>query len=429
MPTTSEETKETLATAVSGKPLRVVILNQYYVPDVASTGYLLSELAEYLTLNGAEVSVITCHPSYGPRETWRETPRFAIENGIRVTRMWTTRFSKNSLIGRTCNSLTFLMQLTIRLLLRRNRDEVFLYTTNPPYLGMIGAFVRFFRRHPYAVLLHDSYPQLAVWVGTIRANGFIERVWHRINRMIYHRAQQTIVLCRAAKELVCEAYDVEPDRVHNIPNWADGEKLFPIDKKDSGLAHECGLVEPFTLLYSGNLGLYYEFETLLGAADLLRNESFRLVFVGSGGKRDWLKREIERRDLANTLLLGYQPFERLNASLNACDASLVTIASGIEGNSFPSKLYSSLAVGKPIIALSESKSELRSVVENNDVGFWFELGDAEGLAVRVREMILAPDRCRDQGRNARQLFEERYTIDAAGAQYAEVLKMVAMESR
>jgi glycosyltransferase involved in cell wall biosynthesis len=404
--------------------MRVVILNQYYVPDVASTGYLLSELAAYLAGTGAEVSVITCQPSYGPPETWRACPRFAIEQGIRVTRMWTTRFSKDSIVGRTCNSLTFLVQLAIRLLFRRNRGEVFLYTTNPPYLGMIGAFVRSFRRHSYAVLLHDSYPQLAVWVGKIGAGGIIDRLWHRLNHVIYHRAEQTIVLCAAAKRLVCDRYGVDPERVHIIPNWADGEKLFPVEKADSEIAHANELVEPFTLLYSGNLGLYYDFETILDAAERLKDENFRLVLVGSGGKKEWIAREIKRRDLRNTLLLGYQPFEQLNASLNACDASLVTIARDIEGISFPSKLYSSLAVGKPIIALSEADSELRGLVDKYRVGYWFEVGDDGRLTDCLRDMMANPDRNREQGRNARRLFEERYTIEAAGHRYAGVLGLV-----
>ncbi|MHC4422266.1 MAG: glycosyltransferase, partial [Planctomycetota bacterium] len=140
--------------------LRVVILNQYYVPDVASTGQLLSELADYLVRDGARVNVITTQPSYGPPATRQRCPRVVEENGMRVVRMWSTRFTKDSPVGRTINSLTFLVQLTARLLFRMRRGEVFLYTTNPPYLGVIGGIISVFRKHPYVVLLHDSYPQL-----------------------------------------------------------------------------------------------------------------------------------------------------------------------------------------------------------------------------------------------------------------------------
>jgi glycosyltransferase involved in cell wall biosynthesis len=403
--------------------LRVVILNQYYVPDVASTGHLLHELAVDLVNRGIEVSVITSRPSYGPKETWQPCPRREIEHGVDVTRMITTRFSKDRMVGRVLNSITFLAPLAMKMMFRRRRGEVFLYTTNPPYLGVIGWLVSRLRRHPYVVLLHDSYPQLAVWVGKIRGGGLIDRLWHRFNRFIYSRAKETIVLCEAAKRLVCETYHIDPTRVHVVPNWADADKLQPKPKASSTFAAKHGLVEPFTVLYSGNLGLYYEFDTILNAAEQLKGDNFRLVFVGSGGKRGYIEEQIRTRQLTNTLLLPYQAFHQLGDSLNACDASLVTIAKGIEGISFPSKLYTSLAVGKPILALSEEWSELRQVVKEHDVGHWFALGDADGLAACIRRMMADPQRCEQQGRNARSLMERNYTIRAAGERYASVLRM------
>lgn len=408
-----------------GGDLRVVILNQYYVPDVASTGHLLHELAEELTRLGASVRVTTSMPSYGPPESWQPAARREIDNGVRVTRMRTTRFSKDRLAGRLINSVTFLVPLTLRVLFRRNRGEVFLYTTNPPYLGIIGAMVSLFRRHRYVVLLHDSYPQLATWVGKLRPGGLLEKIWHRMNRWIYGRAEQTIVLCEAAKRLVCDTYDVEEKLVHVVPNWADRDKLQVRAKQDSNFAREHGLIEPFTIMYSGNLGLYYEFDTILNAAKRLEGEPFRLVFVGAGGRREYIRKRIAELGLGNTLLLPYQPFETLNDSLSACDASLVTIAEGIEGISFPSKLYSSLATGRPIVALSEEWSELRSVVQDHEVGRWVALGDDEGLARIIREMMAAPDRCAEMGRNARALFERKYTVEASAKRYKDVLELAS----
>lgn len=405
--------------------LRVVILNQYYVPDVASTGHLLSELAEYLVQNGADVTVIASQPSYGPRETWTKCPRHAVEDGVRVTRMWTTRFPKDNIVGRTINSVTFLLQLTMRVLFRRHRGEVFLYTTNPPYLGTIGALISMFRKHPYVFLLHDSYPQLPVLIGTIRKGGVIEKLWHACNRFMYRRADQSIVLCKAAKRLVCETYKVEPERVHIVHNWADPNELKPKPKKDNPFAIEHGLVEPFTVLYSGNLGLYYEFETILAAADLLRHENFKLVFIGAGGRKEWISQQVKRRNLTNTLLLPYQPFERLPDSLTACDASLVTIQKDVEGISYPSKLYASLSIGKPILAISERGSELYDQVVPTGAGVWFELGDAEGLANGIRELMENPARAEEMGRRARELFEREYTRDASAEKYASVFKLAA----
>ncbi|MBK7403453.1 MAG: glycosyltransferase family 4 protein [Phycisphaerales bacterium] len=410
------------ARANNSKP-RLVILNQYYVPDVASTGHLLHELAAELASQGWDVSVITSRPSYGPRESWQPAPRKEVLDGVRVHRMWTTRFSKDNLLGRACNYLTFFGQLFLRMLFGSNRNVVYLYTTNPPFLGVIGAFVSIFRRHTYVKLLHDAYPQLAVWVGTIRKDGLAERVWHWINKLAYGRATHNIVLCKAAKRLVADTYGIAESRIHVIPNWADEKKLIPKPKPICEFAKSNELVGAFTVLYSGNLGLYYEFDTILGAAERLKDENFRLVFVGSGGRKGWITEQIKKRGLINTRILPYQPFEKLNDSLNSCDASLVTIASGIEGISFPSKLYSSLAVGKPILALSEEDSELRELVRNHDLGVWAALGDADALADGIRGLIADPQRALRQGENCRNLFLQRYTRSVAAKSYGDVFKL------
>jgi hypothetical protein len=173
--------------AAKEQGVKVVILNQYYAPDVASTGHLLYELANDLSTNGEKVHVITCRPSYGPPETWQPCPRNEKSpSGVSVHRMLATRFSKDNLLGRIINSITFLLPLAARMLFRLQRNEVFLYTTNPPYLGIVGTMVGLFRRHRYVVLLHDAYPQMVVWVGKIRKDGFIDRVWHPSKRSMNH---------------------------------------------------------------------------------------------------------------------------------------------------------------------------------------------------------------------------------------------------
>ncbi|MBS0190849.1 MAG: glycosyltransferase family 4 protein [Planctomycetes bacterium] len=408
----------------SNKP-RVLILNQFYVPDVASTGHLLHELATDLVRRGFFVEVDTSRPCYGPRETWQPVELREWRDGVYVRRLITTRFSKDRLPGRILNFLTFMVPLTLRMLFLSRADTVHLYTTNPPFLGIIGALVSMVRRHRYVKLLHDAYPEMAVWVGTIRKRGVIERVWHLVNKLIYRRAEHTIVLCESAKRLVVSNYGIDPSRVHVIYNWADARELTAKPKSESNFARTHGLIEPFTVMYSGNLGLYYDFETLLGAAERLKNENFRLVLVGAGGRKTWIEEQIAKRGLKNTIVLPYQPFEKLPDSLTACDASLVTIAKGVEGISFPSKLYSSLAVGRPIIAISEERSELRELVDEHDVGMWFKVGDAQGLAEGIRALMSDPGMTQRKGRNARALFERDFTLEAAGEKYAKVLLAAA----
>lgn len=402
---------------------KLVILCQYYVPDVASTGHLLHELGAELVKLGFEVEVLTGRPSYGPPETWQDCPLRETIDGVKIRRLRVARFDKNNVLGRAFNYLTFVVPLTLRVLFGSRRDTVYLYSTNPPFLGTLGWFVSLFRKHHYVALLHDAHPQLGVWVGTFKKGSLIERVWMAMNRRKYRRAREAIVLCSAAKELVADTYPIGPERIHVIPNWADGSELFPKPKAESQIARANGLLDDFVLLYSGNLGMYYDFDTMLGAAKLLDGEPFRLVLIGNGGKRAQIEEQIKAQGLTNVTMLPYQPFEMLNDSFNACDASLVSIAQGIEGISFPSKLYTSLAVGKAIVALSEDRSELREIVEGGDCGIWSALGDSQGLADKLRDLIHDKEKSRSMGQRAREVFERGYTRQVCASKYAEVFRL------
>jgi glycosyltransferase involved in cell wall biosynthesis len=340
--------------------------------------------------------------------------------------MRTTRFRKDSLLGRASNSVTFLFPLGVRMLFARSKGRVFMYTSNPPFLGIIGGVVSLLRRHDYVVLLHDSYPHLAVLVGKIGKGSLIERAWHVMNRLFYRRARQTIVLCDRAKQLVVREYGVSPDRVQVIHNWADPKLLRPLPKQSCEFARRHGYDAKFTLLYSGNLGLYYEFDTLLEAADRLRDDpDFRLVLVGAGGRKAYIERRVAELGLPNVDVHQYQPFEALNDSLNSCDASLVTIAEGVEGISFPSKFYSSLAVGKPVLALSEDSSELRRMVTETGSGLWSRIGDVDALLKNIHALRSDPARAAAMGVAARKAMETRFTIQAATREYLRVVDLAA----
>jgi glycosyltransferase involved in cell wall biosynthesis len=215
--------------------------------------------------------------------------------------------------------------------------------------------------------------------------------------------------------------------VQVIHNWADPKLLFPVPKAECAFARQHGYDRRYTLLYSGNLGLYYEFDTLLEAASRLRDDpDFRLVFVGAGGRRAYIERRIAELGLRSVEMHQYQPFEALNDSLNSCDASLVTIAKGVEGISFPSKFYSSLAVGKPVLALSEAGSELRDMVRDSGGGLWSPIGDVDALVANILALRADKARAEAMGRAARAAMERRYTIQAAAQQYLRVVDMAAL---
>jgi glycosyltransferase involved in cell wall biosynthesis len=184
----------------------------------------------------------------------------------------------------------------------------------------------------------------------------------------------------------------------------------------------------FTILYSGNLGLYYEFDTMLEVARRMSNDpNFQLVFVGAGGRKAYIEERIKELGLKNVDVHQYQPFAGLNDSLNSCDASLVTIAKGVEGISFPSKFYSSLAVGKPVLALSEPGSELQRMVDRGKSGLWCEIGDADALVANIEILRNNPSTAAKMGQAARADMETRFTLHAAAQEYLRVVDIAAAQ--
>ncbi len=126
-------------------------------------------------------------------------------------------------------------------------------------------------------------------------------------------------------------------------------------------------------------------------------------------------------------MLPYTPQEQFNDALCGCDALLVTIAKGIDGISFPSKLYTCLSVGRPIIAFSTPHSELRPIIEQNNIGAWFEISDSDGFVAYVRSLMQNPSEAKESGKRARDLLETKYTIEKSGQAYFDVLKLANSE--
>jgi glycosyltransferase involved in cell wall biosynthesis len=214
--------------------------------------------------------------------------------------------------------------------------------------------------------------------------------------------------------------------VRIIHNWADESVIRPLAKESNPFAREHGLVEPFVVLYSGNLGLSHCLEPVIDAAERMQDRNLVFLFIGDGGKRS--KLEARARGLRNVRFLPYQPREMLPFSLTCSDVSLVALERGIEGLSMPSKLYAILASGRPVIGFVEPGREVARIVADASCGSTVEPGDAAAL-VRVLETYMADrERCAREGANGRAWFERHYSRARACREYVDVLESMRRES-
>jgi glycosyltransferase involved in cell wall biosynthesis len=401
------------------KEPKITILSQYFYPDVASTGQLMTELALGLKERGCDVRVITGQLSYYKKG---KLPAGEDYGGVSIKRVWHTRWDKNKKIGRALNSITFFIFSFFAVSFSRNVP--LLIVSNPPFLPLVGTLLKAFRGQKYIFLVHDVYPEIAVKLDYLSERGLITRLWKWANKAIYARADFIVVLGEyMEKEVRKKLRDTGKTQV--IHNWADKDFIVPIKKEENSFCKKYGLENKLTVLYSGNIGLSHDLETVILAANGLRdNMDIIFVFIGEGGKKAKLVKMAEDFKLENILFLPYQPQENLPESLTCGDIAVVSLKKGIEGLGVPSKLYTYLAAGQAIAGIVGEKSEITDMIKKCNCGFRVNQGDFEGLIKLLKRLYGDQKLLNETKGNARKCFEENFDKEMAVDKYFEIVREI-----
>lgn len=395
------------------------ILTQFFPPDFAATGQLIEELSRNLQPEGLSVQVFTGQPGYAFSRS--QAPAIERSHQLLVRRSRTAQLFPNRIRGKALNGLMFVLRSALYLLRSRNRGDLLMLTTAPPFLPILGFLANWLFGIPYICLLYDLYPDVAVELNIKPANHWIVRAWDAVNRRVWKRATRIIVLSSSMKARIVAKCPEVADKIAIIHSWADPSLITPIPKHENWFAQEHDLVDKFVVLYSGNMGRCHDIETIVAAAQELRDDPVQFLVIGSGAQRDQLIEKLDRLNLDNFKLLPYQDKADLPFSLTACDLSLVSVKPGMEGIVAPSKLYSALAASRPIAAICEEHSYLRSMLDEAECGACFSNGDGIGLANFIRSLAANPKLVEQMGRSGRRYMKARFTPEIIARQYANVV--------
>ncbi len=397
---------------------RVLLVNQYFWPDIAATAQLLSDLAEDLAATGAEVRAVAGRGSYAgngaaplpPRERWQ---------GIEIVRPWSTRLGRGNGVARMGDALSFLASAAGVVLFGPRADVVVCLST-PPMVGLLGLLASL-RGARFVYKVEDLYPDIAVALGKLRHSSWMGVMLSRVSSVVLKRADLCIAL---DDDLASSLRRRGARRIDVIPNWADGAAIRPDDEGGEQLRRDLGLADRFVVLYSGNHGLAHRFDAVLEAAERLagREQEIGFLFVGDGPRRKEVVRAAAR--LSNFRLLPYQPRERLGALYAAGDLHLVSLRDEVSGLMVPSKYAAALAAGRPVLLVGGAETGLRREIEREAVG-WCCHHDAEELERAVREAARRPAEARNRGRRGRALFDRRYDRALITARWVGVVGRLA----
>ena len=402
------------------EPQKLSIITQFYPPDYAASGQLIQELAIQLQSYHIEPSVFTGQPAYAFSRA--SAPIDEVDRKVKIKRVRTTRFWSKRLRGKTVNGIIFCLRASLHLLKNWRQIDLLLLTTAPPFLAIIGYISKRLFKIPYICLIYDLYPDVVTELQITRDSSLIIKLWRWVDRKVWRDARHIIVLSSTMKERLLHNYPNLSGKVSVIENWADPNSIEPLDKRKNWFAQKHKIDRKFTVLYSGNLGLCHDAQTILATIKLLHQDPVQFVFIGSGAQYDYCRRVTLNWDLDNCLFLPFQPKEVLPFSLTACDLALVSIASGLEGVVVPSKLYGIMAAGVAIAAICEPHSYLRPLLNGLGCGACFDNNDAKSLAKFIRYLALNPKQGATMGSLGRKYLLDRCTPQIIARQYAEVIK-------
>lgn len=379
----------TEAPAKADRPLKILLLNQTFYPDVVATAQYLTDLALELRKRGHEVTVIAGRRAYdqtdkefSPREEW---------HGIHIRRVWASRFGKAAKWRRAADFATFILSCCVRLLWLP-RQDVTVALTSPPLISWIGAWFTRLRGGRFCYWVMDMNPDEAVAAGWLREGSLVARVLESFSRFSLRTAARIVVLDRFMQDRVLRK-GIDPRKVSIISPWSLDEKVQFNAPGREDFRREHGFGGRFVVMHAGNHSPCHPLDTLLDAAALLRdNRDIVFCFQGGGSELAKVRQRVAAEKLPNVACLPYQPVEKLSAALSAADMHVVVMGNPFVGTIHPCKIYNALAVGAPILYLGPQASHVTDILESAKTAAHISV--RHGAAQELVAAVLARSRSR-----------------------------------
>ena len=267
---------------------------------------------------------------------------------------------------------------------------------------------------------YDVYPEIGYASKSITKGNLIDKVMNAINRSLYKNADKVVALTDEMKQFLLDNREgLAPENVVTIANWASEKS---VEKSDEAYEHFGYTKDQFIVSYFGNMGTCQDIDTLLCTAKLMQQDDrVRFLMVGHGNKKESAKKYITENNLSNVQLLDYLTGEDFKQAVSITSGFVVSLEKGLKGTCAPSKYYSYLQGGHPVIAIVEEDSYLAKEVENEKIGFYIPVGDAEGLKKQIESFCEQPQECENMGKRARTLYLEKYDKPIAMRKYEKLI--------
>lgn len=398
---------------------KIWIVSELFYPTVTSTGYYMTEIAEYLAKYNNNIHVICTNSNYNDTINLATKKEETINN-VHIHRVFTGNINKDIFILRVVRLIWASARLCLKLFTKCKKGDKILAVTNPAFLFLILPIIKKVKKLEYTLLVHDIFPENLAAIGKISENSFFYKILKILFDHAYSNAEECIAIGRDMIEVI-KLKIGNKSKIIFIPNWADVTNVFPLDKNETKMISDLQLEDKFVFQFAGNLGHAQGLDNILEAIKLIENKSLHFVFIGAGAKELVIRDFINNNPLNNVTLVGFQNQAKQNDFLNACDIGIVTLSEGMFGLGVPSKSYNIMAAGKPIIIVADKNSEVSLNVEEFNLGWIVEPNNPKALKDAFYQAYKESDSNRIKKIRSRQIAENHFAKDLILNKYLELL--------
>ena len=404
--------------------MRILILSQFYPPEVGATQRRIHHFARRLSEKGHRITVISefpnhpkgvIFPGYSPRLFRRAT-----EDNLDVIRLWVYTSPRKGAVRRILFYFSYMIGATIAgLILARGKYDVVFATSPPLPVALAGFLVALFKRRPFVMDVRDLWPAVGIVLGEIRGRAMV-KVAERMESFLYKRASAITCVTRGFIEDIAEK-GIDRQVIHYLPNGTIPETFNPY-RVDHSLGQRLGLEGKFVVGFCGNHGVAQGLPSVLEAARLMvDHKDLVFLFVGEGPVKRQLIDVKHRDGLDNVLLLPQVPVDEIAGYINSSDVMLVPIRKDALFSSFvPSKLFDCMACAKPVILMYDG--EARAIIEEAGAGLYVEPDNPEALCGALLQMRDFPEKLARMGRDGRDHVLKHYLRDPQADRLEEILE-------
>lgn len=406
--------------------MRILLLSLYFEPDLAANAVIMTKLAQELSRLGHQMTVVTAFPHYDTNRIW-EIYRGTLVRGeerddMRIYRVYLyVPRRKERILGRLLNYISFNFLSTVVGLLS-GRHDVVLAPSPPLTIGLSAYVISRLRRIAFIYNVQDIYPDVAIRLGVL-TNPRVIAFFKVLERFVYSKAAAVSVISEGFRRNLL-AKGVPPEKVCVIPNFVDPSFVRELPRHNA-FSREQSLDDHYVVLFAGNVGLSQGLESMLEAAHLLADKpDILFVIVGNGAAKAGLVKQAKEMSLANVRFLPFQPHGRVPELYAASDLCLVPLRRGITQDSVPSKVYTIMAAGKPLVAAVDEESDTSQFVRETECGLLVPPEEPEALAEAISTLYQYRTLGESMGLKGRKRVQQEFTPQAAAQEYAALLERV-----